>query len=152
MQALRNHGTIFCASFHITFSPLSFFPEYTSCSVISLSASILCNSICSKSYLSLISLWRLPQWNGRFSWATMPSFSVYFPLVGFLPFSNFRSTILHVYLAPPPFQYQNWVKELSSFSKVNKWDLIKLTRNVSYRQNEKTIYGMEENICKWCNQ
>ena len=116
VQALsRNHGTIFCSSFHITFSSLSFFLEYTSCSVISLSASILCNSICSKSYLPLLSLWRLPHWNGRFSWATMPSFSLYFPLVVFLPFTNFRSTILQVYLAPPPIQYQNWVKEENFF-------------------------------------
>lgn len=49
-QALRNHDAIFCSSFHLTFSLYHFFPEYTSCSVISLSASILCNSICSKSY------------------------------------------------------------------------------------------------------
>ena len=40
-----------------------------------------------------------------------------------------------------------------------RWDLIKLTNNCTakkkkkkHKQNEKTAYGMGENICKWYDQ
>ena len=27
-----------------------------------------------------------------------------------------------------------------------------MNRKENHKQNEKAIYGIEENICKWCNQ
>ena len=38
--------------------------------------------------------------------------------------------------------------------KINKWDIIKhkvLHSKGNHKQNEKTIYGLEENISKQCN-
>ena len=41
-------------------------------------------------------------------------------------------------------------------AKINKWDLIKLIKLLhskeNYKQDEKTTYGLGENICKWCNE
>ena len=33
-------------------------------------------------------------------------------------------------------------------TKINKWDLIKLKNKGNHKQNEKTTYGLGENICE----
>ena len=49
------------------------------------------------------------------------------------------------------------IKSWKTKAKINKWDLIKLKRfcsakETTKKEEEKTAYGMEENICKWHNQ
>ena len=44
-----------------------------------------------------------------------------------------------------------WERNKKQKTKINKWNLIKLMRFCIAKEttrNEKTIYGMEENICK----
>ena len=46
------------------------------------------------------------------------------------------------------------LKAIEIRTKMNKWDLIKLKflhSKGNYKQNEKILYGMGENICKQCN-
>ena len=43
-------------------------------------------------------------------------------------------------------------REMEIKTKINKWDLMKLKRKGNHKQNEKTTYELEENICKQCYQ
>ena len=57
--------------------------------------------------------------------------------------------LYHVLLGQSP-------KAIAIKTKINEWDLIKLTSfhagKEIIQKHEKTTYGMEENICKWCKQ